>query len=129
MGRLRKRCSPMAVSITFFSSFFFFQAEDGIRDVAVTGVQTCALPIFATHLERLAADGGADAEAAAEVLSLFRGLDALSGYFGTLGRQAPRRSDVERVVDEIGRASCRERVLLSVVALSLQLILHILVLC
>src|SRR5712675_2553411 len=25
---------------------FFFQAEDGIRDVAVTGVQTCALPIF-----------------------------------------------------------------------------------
>src|SRR3989449_11704483 len=27
------------------SSFFFFQAEDGIRDVAVTGVQTCALPI------------------------------------------------------------------------------------
>src|SRR2546429_4618814 len=29
------------------SSFFFFQAEDGIRDVAVTGVQTCALPISA----------------------------------------------------------------------------------
>src|SRR2546422_3818097 len=27
------------------SYFFFFQAEDGIRDVAVTGVQTCALPI------------------------------------------------------------------------------------
>src|SRR2546422_2701996 len=26
---------------------FFFQAEDGIRDVAVTGVQTCALPIYA----------------------------------------------------------------------------------
>src|SRR5216684_4703888 len=26
--------------------FFFFQAEDGIRDVAVTGVKTCALPIF-----------------------------------------------------------------------------------
>src|SRR3989454_7825768 len=29
-------------------SFFFFQAEDGIRDYKVTGVQTCALPIFAT---------------------------------------------------------------------------------
>src|SRR2546422_1357581 len=29
----------------FFDLFFFFQAEDGIRDVAVTGVQTCALPI------------------------------------------------------------------------------------
>src|SRR5258707_8766352 len=25
--------------------FFFFQAEDGIRDIGVTGVQTCALPI------------------------------------------------------------------------------------
>src|SRR2546429_4403630 len=31
-----------AVSVNFC---FFFQAEDGIRDVAVTGVQTCALPI------------------------------------------------------------------------------------
>src|SRR2546429_4482267 len=29
----------------FLRFFFFFQAEDGIRDVAVTGVQTCALPI------------------------------------------------------------------------------------
>src|SRR2546422_1454782 len=29
-----------------FGFFFFFQAEDGIRDVAVTGVQTCALPIY-----------------------------------------------------------------------------------
>src|SRR6266511_365118 len=28
--------------------FFFFQAEDGIRDFHVTGVQTCALPIFNT---------------------------------------------------------------------------------
>src|SRR5687768_18343429 len=32
------------VGLCFF--FFFFQAEDGIRDVAVTGVQTCALPIY-----------------------------------------------------------------------------------
>src|SRR5207302_3883185 len=30
----------------FFVLFFFFQAEDGIRDFHVTGVQTCALPIF-----------------------------------------------------------------------------------
>src|SRR2546422_10462198 len=30
----------------FILFFFFFQAEDGIRDVAVTGVQTCALPIY-----------------------------------------------------------------------------------
>src|SRR5256885_4314915 len=32
--------------------FFFFQAEDGIRDYKVTGVQTCALPIFAAAGER-----------------------------------------------------------------------------
>src|SRR5690606_39807688 len=32
----------------FFVLFFFFQAEDGIRDFHVTGVQTCALPILAT---------------------------------------------------------------------------------
>src|SRR2546421_9124000 len=29
--------------------FFFFQAEDGIRDLIVTGVQTCALPIWRRH--------------------------------------------------------------------------------
>src|SRR3989339_1027116 len=31
---------------------FFFQAEDGIRDLIVTGVQTCALPIWASRLAR-----------------------------------------------------------------------------
>src|SRR3712207_7501064 len=31
--------------------FFFFQAEDGIRDIGVTGVQTCALPIYAWDLD------------------------------------------------------------------------------
>ena len=30
--------------------FFFFQAEDGIRDIGVTGVQTCALPILRDFL-------------------------------------------------------------------------------
>src|SRR2546421_2064612 len=35
-------CSGWALSCVFF---FFFQAEDGIRDLIVTGVQTCALPI------------------------------------------------------------------------------------
>src|SRR5438552_6678524 len=35
----------MAVNV-----FFFFQAEDGIRDDLVTGVQTCALPIWAKSL-------------------------------------------------------------------------------
>src|SRR5689334_6512743 len=33
--------------VTYFFVFFFFQAEDGIRDGTVTGVQTCALPIYA----------------------------------------------------------------------------------
>src|SRR2546430_10421069 len=35
-------------------SFFFFQAEDGIRDLTVTGVQTCALPIWRCHSWRRA---------------------------------------------------------------------------
>src|SRR5690349_22050573 len=33
-----------------FLFFFFFQAEDGIRDLYVTGVQTCALPIYQSKL-------------------------------------------------------------------------------
>ena len=37
-------CIDVEVSEVLF--FFFFQAEDGIRDIGVTGVQTCALPIF-----------------------------------------------------------------------------------
>src|SRR2546422_5386140 len=44
----------MLIHVSTLSVFFFFQAEDGIRDVAVTGVQTCALPIC---------DGEADGEA------------------------------------------------------------------
>src|SRR2546430_6642807 len=38
---------PMSHRSAYVSSiFFFFQAEDGIRDLTVTGVQTCALPIY-----------------------------------------------------------------------------------
>src|SRR3712207_2834774 len=33
--------------------FFFFQAEDGIRDIGVTGVQTCALPILLSYAVNL----------------------------------------------------------------------------
>src|SRR2546421_6118309 len=33
------------------SFFFFFQAEDGIRDLIVTGVQTCALPIYGGRID------------------------------------------------------------------------------
>src|SRR3712207_9037318 len=35
--------------------FFFFQAEDGIRDIGVTGVQTCALPILRSPQDPLVA--------------------------------------------------------------------------
>src|SRR5437868_11321766 len=37
--------------------FFFFQAEDGIRDRNVTGVQTCALPIYLLHAQGVPAAG------------------------------------------------------------------------
>src|SRR6266542_6092987 len=36
----------MLIDKCLFVFFFFFQAEDGIRDATVTGVQTCALPIL-----------------------------------------------------------------------------------
>src|SRR2546421_5643042 len=47
-----------------FLLFFFFQAEDGIRDLIVTGVQTCALPISAEifHYMQHAKDYGLSAE-------------------------------------------------------------------
>src|SRR5256885_5238774 len=38
----------------FIRFFFFFQAEDGIRDYKVTGVQTCALPISKLRVPRQA---------------------------------------------------------------------------
>src|SRR6266436_8200361 len=50
-----RRCQPPT------SSRFFFQAEDGIRDVAVTGVQTCALPISRPGGAKMASDGKAGA--------------------------------------------------------------------
>src|SRR5690606_40326745 len=38
--------------VVHVSFFFFFQAEDGIRDFHVTGVQTCALPIYSARRAR-----------------------------------------------------------------------------
>src|SRR3712207_8125827 len=40
----RRGCEPRTMVM-----LFFFQAEDGIRDIGVTGVQTCALPICAVR--------------------------------------------------------------------------------
>src|SRR5438270_1177940 len=53
--------APLRLRSTFV---FFFQAEDGIRDLTVTGVQTCALPIWcqkvraAVHAARRTLRGG-----------------------------------------------------------------------
>src|SRR5256885_15531894 len=60
--------------------FFFFQAEDGIRDYKVTGVQTCALPISATALRRMNPDfvsvtygaGGTTRDRTAQVSTLLK---------------------------------------------------------
>src|SRR2546430_12724952 len=43
-------CRYVTVGCVFI--FFFFQAEDGIRDLTVTGVQTCALPIYLSFASR-----------------------------------------------------------------------------
>src|SRR2546429_2704508 len=49
LGVVKKKLLSHPLRHFVFISFFFFQAEDGIRDVAVTGVQTCALPISCTR--------------------------------------------------------------------------------
>src|SRR5687768_18491588 len=90
--------------------FFFFQAEDGIRDVAVTGVQTCALPIFDECTRQSVLDGDA-----AEAHAVVRADAALGGephHAPLILNHAPHRRSCKA---EIGRASCRERVYISLV--------------
>src|SRR5688572_25517600 len=66
--------------------FFFFQAEDGIRDLTVTGVQTCALPIWnGFHEDLTVLNHGAEpidldvrVEAASDFADLFEVKDALA---------------------------------------------------
>src|SRR5690625_5328786 len=85
--------------------YFFFQAEDGIRDGHVTGVQTCALPISV---------GIGIAE---EHLLHLRAEDLRSHRLAVteVDEKQVRRNRVRLVVGpEIGRASCRERVEISV---------------
>src|SRR3712207_8180119 len=50
-----------------FLFFFFFQAEDGIRDIGVTGVQTCALPILRKKTTRMARPMAASAAATVRI--------------------------------------------------------------
>src|SRR5256885_8437561 len=87
---------------------FFFQAEDGIRDYKVTGVQTCALPIF---LYKLVQQLQGPSNPTAEQVRSFRE-DALTLIVNYV--RAHRADTLGTVVFanllEIGRASCRERV-------------------
>src|SRR5207237_4419124 len=78
--------------------FFFFQAEDGIRDSSVTGVQTCALPICQCVQDR----------AEVNFVSWESGLvtKLTSARSWTHWRVPEQRSRSA----EIGRASCRARV-------------------
>src|SRR5437763_13460964 len=91
---------------------FFSQAEDGIRDTSVTGVQTCALPISK------AAPSWASRWQVGLVVSRERRLDGLhlAGGSPTTGR--PSRRAIYGTAcgcapggrgSQIGRASCRER--------------------
>src|SRR5260221_2403671 len=50
------RRDSIKLNLSVYIIFFFFQAEDGIRDHCVTGVQTCALPISLEVMSRFAAN-------------------------------------------------------------------------
>src|SRR3712207_8224168 len=60
------------------SCFFFFQAEDGIRDIGVTGVQTCALPIFIATMATIFGVAEEGVEITNAIQSLFTPLSAIS---------------------------------------------------
>src|SRR3712207_8060118 len=47
----------VAIKWILVTVVFFFQAEDGIRDIGVTGVQTCALPISGLRVRGVAREG------------------------------------------------------------------------
>src|SRR5439155_16314877 len=87
---------------------FFFQAEDGIRDGHVTGVQTCALPIF-IH-ERFCCNRG-DGSQNLMWYSLFAPRSCKGRSIGLASAVATHLEAVGTVSrqTEIGRASCRER--------------------
>src|SRR5690625_6351599 len=90
---------------------FFFQAEDGIRDGHVTGVQTCALPIFIIDI-------GLRGFLPASLVEMRRVRD-LEPYIGQeleakIIELDKQRNNVVLSRREIGRASCRERVWLRV---------------
>src|SRR5256884_2669933 len=77
--------------------FFFFQAEDGIRDVAVTGVQTCALPILRNPSAAFLAERPAGAPGSA-VLATLEGsrpvLVEIQALVSRSGLALPRRTAI-----------------------------------
>src|SRR5437764_7680575 len=93
----------------FRSVFFFFQAEDGIRDTSVTGVQTCALPI--SLVEKIAAlFKGKNAHVSTVAIGSTYERPVLQGLAAALGGTFTHVEGAADVHAEIGRASCRERV-------------------
>src|SRR3712207_6943535 len=89
---------------------FFFQAEDGIRDIGVTGVQTCALPIsdYPDLMHPFASAIDTDLPKPPEHTHIL--LDFAASWVEI--PQAPADRYFSRYPEEskIGRASCRERV-------------------
>src|SRR5207249_5165550 len=99
--------------ITIQSFFFFFQAEDGIRDRNVTGVQTCALPIAkgaaeAARRAALAADAAKrnGAEQAREDQSGMR-LDLASAIADASKDAAQTAADASREASRAAEAAAR----------------------
>src|SRR5437764_8594983 len=94
---------------------FFFQAEDGIRDTSVTGVQTCALPICtraSSARQPTSSPSGTRRNRVCRSESLNHGEQG-GEPCKPPWRNAPRldlASAVAFVPCQIGRASCRERV-------------------
>src|SRR5260221_10468043 len=106
--RARSPIARCEYRVPLLSSLFFFQAEDGIRDHCVTGVQTCALPIFDRRdLPLPAVDGDIELLRAEIGDRTPRAIDDLHVNGNEIDRRAKRGLLRLR---QIGRASCRERV-------------------
>src|SRR2546427_7694724 len=90
--------------------FFFFQAEDGIRDLTVTGVQTCALPISYERACGVVVAGLQSCRRTGLLRHLAR-CGCLSGVHAVnAASSAANPATATTQVAQIGRASCRERV-------------------